>query len=296
MSFIPAKVNDNPWVDTQYITRLERLPETSIRKQRLLYGNFDFDDSPAILFDQNTIEKVFDREYDWDKTLYIVVDAARQGKDKTEIGLWEWLHLKEIITIEEGSLVKQAEKIEMLASKHGINMDENVLVDEVGVGWWLVDMLWCKGFIGNSQALQPFASKYLKYKKRNYANLRSQAFYYLQRYLPEMSITCSMDVREQIIEELLTVKEADVENDSKLQIVKKSLMKEELGRSPDLADLLSMRMYFLIDEHHRSESSDGIDTTIDTPWEIEEKKLNTFLSWFSRPELKREDDIWIGAF
>ena len=37
MSFIPALVNDNPWVEKRYITRLERLPETSVRKQRLLY-------------------------------------------------------------------------------------------------------------------------------------------------------------------------------------------------------------------------------------------------------------------
>ena len=37
MEFIPAKVGDNPWVDKKYIERLQRLPESSIRKQRLLY-------------------------------------------------------------------------------------------------------------------------------------------------------------------------------------------------------------------------------------------------------------------
>jgi hypothetical protein len=63
MNFIPAKVGDNPWVDKKYVGRLERLPESSIRKQRLLYGNFDFDDSPGILYDQNTIEAMYIREY-----------------------------------------------------------------------------------------------------------------------------------------------------------------------------------------------------------------------------------------
>jgi len=85
MDFIPAKVNDNPWVDEQYIVRLQRLPETSIRKQRLLYGNFDYDDNPGILYDQNTIVKMFEGEYNGDRMKYIVVDAARQGKDATEI-------------------------------------------------------------------------------------------------------------------------------------------------------------------------------------------------------------------
>jgi hypothetical protein len=43
-----------------------------------------------------------------------------------------------------------------------------------------------------------------------------------------ITITTDNDKKEQIIEELLTVKEKDVVNDSKLQIVPKSDMKEEL--------------------------------------------------------------------
>jgi hypothetical protein len=85
MEFIPSKVGDNPWVDIKYIERLERLPDSSIRKQRLLYGNFDFDDSPNILYDNNTIEQMFIREYQGDKTPFLIVDAARLGKDGTEI-------------------------------------------------------------------------------------------------------------------------------------------------------------------------------------------------------------------
>jgi len=46
MDFIPSLVGDNPWVDKKFIERLERFPDSSIRKQRLLYGNFDFDDNP----------------------------------------------------------------------------------------------------------------------------------------------------------------------------------------------------------------------------------------------------------
>jgi hypothetical protein len=76
-------------VDKKFIDRLKRLPESSIRKQRLLYGNFDFDDNPGILYDQNTLEKMFGRELEADKTPYLTIDAARQGKDQTEIGRWE---------------------------------------------------------------------------------------------------------------------------------------------------------------------------------------------------------------
>ncbi len=248
MEFIPSKVNDNPWVWKKYIERLERLPDSSIRKQRLLYWNFDFDDSPNILYDTNTIEDMFVREYKWDKTPYLIIDAARLWKDGTEIWYWEGLHLKEIITIPKADLVSQANRIETWQTKYAVPID-NILVDEIWVGWGLVDMLGCKWFIGNSQAIHPYSSKLLSYKKRNYANLRTQAFYYLQKYMSLISITCNNDKKEQIIEELLTVKEKDVVNDTKLQIVKKSDMKEELWRSPDMADMLSMRMYYLIKEH-----------------------------------------------
>lgn len=66
-----------------------------------------------------------------------------------------------------------------------------------------------------------------------------------------MHITCNPDTRNKITEELLTVKEKDVDNDSKLQIIAKKLMKEELSRSPDKADMISMRMWWLIKEHYK---------------------------------------------
>jgi len=296
MAFIPAKVTDNPWVDEQYITRLERLPESSPRKQRLLYGNFDYDQDDTMLYTQQLLSQMFDKEYDWDKTGYMVVDAARMGKDNTEIGIWEWLHLKEIITIWEGDLTMQAEKIARIGAKHGISIENNTIVDEVGVGWGLVDMLWCKWFVGNSVALQPYSARYLKYKKRNYMNLRTQAFYYLQRYIPQIVITCNEDTKNDIIEELLTVKEVDITNDSKLQVVKKTLMKEELWRSPDKADMISMRMWFIIDEHHTNDESQEVDEVIYNEAEIEDQKLNSFLAWFNRPEKKEENEIEMWAF
>ena len=224
-AFIPSLVWDNPWVDKKFIERLERLPESSIRKQRLLYGNFDFDDNPGILYDQNTLERMFGRIPEWDKTIYLTIDAARQGKDSTEIGRWEWLHLVDIKTINKDDLVNQANEIQMDIDKYGIDIN-NVIVDEVWVGWGLVDILGCRWFVGNSQPLQPYASKYLSYKKRNYLNLRTQAFYYLQRYMKNIAISCSNDEKDLIIEELLTVKEKDVSMDGKMQIIAKKLMKE----------------------------------------------------------------------
>lgn len=269
MAFIPAKVWDNPWVGRDYIERLERLPESSIRKQRLLYGNFDYDDNPWLLYDEHTISQMFEWEYEWDDTMYMIVDAARQGKDKTEIWIFRWLHLIKIITIDKWDLVTQAEKIRDLANMYNISIKKNTLVDEVWVWGWLIDILWCLWFIGNAAPIHPYSSKFLKYKKRNYANLRTQAFYYLQKYIPKMKITCDGDTRTQIIEELLTIKEEDVTNDSKLKVIKKSLIKQEIWRSPDKADMLSMRMWFNIkyDELNPPKEEEKVEEKRDPFWD-----------------------------
>ena len=247
MSFIPAKVWDNPWVDKNYIERLKRLPEKSIRKQRLLYGNFDYDDNPAILYDQNTIEEMYKRKYvGSDTDHYITIDAARLGKDKTEIWIWKWLDLFKIYTIDKWRLTAQAPEIRRIALKYDVDMTENMIVDEVWVGGWLVDLLWCKWFIWNGRPIQPISARILLYKKRNYANLRSQAFYYLQKYMPQIAIHLTPDDEEEITEELLTVKEKNIDMDGKLQIIPKKDMKQELWKSPDKADMISMRMWWLI--------------------------------------------------
>jgi len=296
-AFIPSLVWDNSWVDQKYIERLQRLPESSIRKQRLLYWNFEYDDNPWILYDQNTIEKMYSRipESKSDKTPYIIVDAARQGKDGTEIGRFEGLHLLEITNINKADLTDQAEQIQHLINKYGVDID-NVIVDEVWVGGGLVDMLWCKWFIGNSQPLHPYEAKLLTYMKRNYLNLRTQAFYYLQKYMWEMSITANQDIQDKITEELLTVKEKDVANDWKMQIVSKKLMKEELGRSPDKADMISMRMWWLIRNDYNQPREYNEDIHIKTDTQLTDEAFEKFLEGFDWYEKPKKDDIDQWAF
>lgn len=58
-----------------------------ITKQRLLYGNFDYDDTPGRLFDYNALLNMWDNPaINGEK--YLSIDAARKGKDKTVIFEW----------------------------------------------------------------------------------------------------------------------------------------------------------------------------------------------------------------
>jgi hypothetical protein len=54
---------------------LERSDE--ITKQRLLYGNFDYDDTPGKLFRRDEIVDLFTSNVREDNTTYITCDVAR---------------------------------------------------------------------------------------------------------------------------------------------------------------------------------------------------------------------------
>ena len=61
-----------------------------------------------------------------------------------------------------------------------------------------------------------------------------------------MAINCQDEtIKQSIVEELEQIKGANIDNtDQKRSIISKDKIKEVLGRSPDYADTLMMRMWF----------------------------------------------------
>jgi hypothetical protein len=176
-------------------------------------------------------------------------------------------------------LKEQAEYILKLSDTYNVSMDR-IIVDEIWVWGWLVDMLGCKWFIANSMALHPISSKLLSYKKRNYSNLRTQAYFYLLKYMQEWKITISNmapSIRELLNDELLFIRQKNIDWDTKIQLQSKSDMKALLGRSPDYSDCCSFRFRWIIKDHYDWNTTDE-DTKkedlIDILWLEEEEKVN----------------------
>lgn len=277
-AFIQALPTDNPFLTKEYIQILKNLDKVS--RERLLYWNFDYSDDPALLFNIDDLWQCFRKVDIKNKELdyYLTIDAARLWKDKTSIWIWKWLFLEKIINIDKWPLTDQSIQIKKIIDKYNIYL-ENIIVDEVWVGWWLVDLLWCKWFIGNASAIQPYSSKLLPYMKRNYANLRAQSFFYLKQYIEDNKIIIHYDCEFKgvIIEELLFIRQIDIENDSKIRLEAKKDIKDRLWRSPDLADMLSMRMYWVIKNYFNWEDKvEDIEaeTIIKHPLEDEIDKLD----------------------
>ena len=253
-AFIPAIATDNPFVDKAYVDRLKRLPETSVRKQRLLYGNFEYNDDDSYWFSSQTTMTAFSWlvGYKTSHIRYAVIDVARKGKDSTEIWLFEWMHMYKIVTIKKWLLTEQSKQIIKILKDNNIDQSENTIADEVWVGWGLVDLLGCKWFIGNASPIQKKVASKVPYLRQNFANLRSQAFWYLAEYCRRwyLRITCTKEEQEEIQNQLSLMREVDMDKDSKVKLEDKSVIIRELKwKSPDKADMLSMRMRWVIKDY-----------------------------------------------
>lgn len=240
-AFVQALPTDNPHLPKSYLKSLLGLDEVS--KQRLYYGNWEYDDDPAKLIEYDSIIDLWTNEHVKGGEKYISADIARFGSDKGVICVWDGLRLIELVTLDVSSIPETASEIRRLANLYQIPMSK-VIADEDGVGGGVVDMLKCKGFINGSKAL-PEERKQVEYR-----NLKSQCYFHLAEKInnAEIFITKPItSISEKIIEELEQVKRDKVDQDGKLSVLPKEKVKEILGRSPDFADALMMRMFFEIE-------------------------------------------------
>lgn len=246
--FIQALVTDNPDISIHYRENLLGLDEAS--KQRLLYGNWEYDDDPATLIEYEKILDCFTNDFVSNGDNYITADIARFGSDKTVIGVWSGLRVQ-LFRFSNLSVAESAAKIKEYQNQYGIG-NSRTIVDEDGVGGGVVDILKCKGFVNNSTALpNPIAPakdpKTGNPKPENFANLKSQCYFKLAEMINKgkVYIDCKdVQIKELIIQELEQVKQHNMDKDGKRQVVPKDKVKELIGRSPDFSDTLMMRMYF----------------------------------------------------
>jgi len=98
--FIQALVTDNPFVDKSYTHQLE-ISEDEITKQRLLHGNFEYDDDDTLIFTKNLVDSMYIPKPNASKEYFLTIDAARKGKDYTVAMVWKGFEVIETITIKE---------------------------------------------------------------------------------------------------------------------------------------------------------------------------------------------------
>lgn len=234
-AFIQSLPKDNRHLPESYIQTLEQLDPVS--KERLLKGNWEYDDDPATIISQDAIMDYWNGEHvKGTGKFYLTIDVARKGKDCTVFRVWDGFVCVERISLKISLINEIVEKAKELQSKYNI-LSSRTVADEDGVGGGVVDYLGCFGFINNSKPVY----------KENYINLKSQVSIRMAKRieLREVVEMCNdSQVIERVSEELEQIKYGDVDKDNKMQIIPKDKIKALIGRSPDDWDSIMMREYF----------------------------------------------------
>jgi phage terminase large subunit len=239
-AYVAALPTDNPYLPENYLESLKGLDENS--RQRLLYGNWEYDDDPSSLISYDKIIDCFSNDFDsicGDS--YITVDVARFGNDRSVIGVWDGWRVR--FTWFSGKAVNElAGIIRDYQQRHNIP-NSRTIADEDGVGGGVVDILGCKGFVNNSRPLP----NPITHEDENFANLKSQCYFKLAERINKsgLYIDCKdVEIKKLIIQELEQVKQHNMDKDGKKQVLPKDKVKEIIGRSPDFSDTLMMREWF----------------------------------------------------
>lgn len=217
--FIQAFPEDNKMLPHGYIEHLERTL-TANEKERLLHGNWEYDDDPTILIDYDKIVDLFTNTHVLGGQKYITADIARLGDDKTKIRVWDGMRSIKKITQDKSRVDEVASLIKKLQNEFLVP-NSNTIVDEDGVGGGVVDILRCKGFVNNSSPLKENG------KVPNYKNLKEQCLFKLASIVNQnMMYLSDHNPSEQalIIEELEHLKQ--VSTDGKLATLTKDEIKK----------------------------------------------------------------------
>lgn len=240
-AFVPAVATDNPHLPQDYIEQLKKADE--ITRQRLLYGNFDYDDTESKLFRTDEIMDMFTTIVDRTGTTYISVDVARQWKDSTRIIVRDGLVAIRCETLQWATTDVTAQKVKDLEYQYNVHR-HNIVVDTDWLWVWVADQIrGCYQFHNGSAPVKTDIDT-------NFWNLKTQCYYKLQELAEKRKIRLELSWadRDNLILELENILIKNMDKDGKRTLESKEDMKKRLGnKSPDIADAVMMRMVYVLE-------------------------------------------------
>ena len=243
--YIPALAGDNEFIPDEYIKSLAKLDDGD--RQRLLHGNWEYDDDIATMIPYQSIIAMFTTPVAGGRK-YISADIARLGRDKTVIGVWDGFILVRVEEMAKNKTNEAVDLIKKLRQEHKVPW-ENICIDSDGIGAGVLDYLSDEvyGIVNNSTPVK------VDGEKENFGNLKSQLYFYLAKFINEgkIYVRANPKLRESITSELELVRRKDVDKDGKFWVLPKQDVKDLLGRSPDYSDMMAYRMIFEITNKSR---------------------------------------------
>lgn len=232
--FVPALAKDNKYIQSSYLENLQGL--TGTNRERLLEGIWEYSDETYSLIEYDKIISLFSNEVPHGIKM-ITADIARQGRDKTVIGVWDGLRLEYVYSLDKNTIPEAVDLIKDCCKRHQVYI-HNVWIDQDGVGGGVLDYLdGANGIVNNSPPI------FVEGEHENFGNLKSQLGYWLSEYVNARKIYVRPDeYKDKIIQELEWLRKKNADHDTKYYILPKNEIRENLGRSPDYLDMMIFRM------------------------------------------------------
>jgi phage terminase large subunit len=262
--FVRALPYDNPYVSKAYLKSLEQLNE--IDKQRLLYGNWEYADDETQLINTLQINNFLNGSKSIGGKRYITADIALMGSDMFVITVWEGWHIIEIVMIPKSNGQQVINELIFLSTLHHVEV-KNICYDADGVGGFIGGFLQdaipfnngsspilTEDDIKKNEELKKMGASY----SRTYPNLKTQCIYETAEKITKGICTMESGIidgryRDRLASELSYWRRARVDDDTKLYIIKKEVVKKALQTSPDISDSIMMRALFdLLDNENES--------------------------------------------
>ena len=243
--YLGCLVIENPFISQKYIDGLRKQASNDKNiYERLFKGNWEYDDNPFQLIEQEMIDCVFDNDHVPEGVHLLTADIARFGSDLAVICVWSGWKVIEILTLEISKTTEIEHAIRMLRFKYRIPKTRCV-GDADGVGGGVIDGAGIKAFVNGSRPMKEKTERGMEVP--NYRNLQVQCLYKLADKVNEGGLYISAELsskqREEIKTDLAQIQSNNT-NERKLDCKPKAQIKQDIGRSPDYRDCLMMRVFF----------------------------------------------------
>ena len=242
LTFVPGLLTDNKILtelDPNYKGNL--LAQDEELMQQLLLGRWiDIRDDQDRLFPYSELGDMFSNSFVPSGDRYITADIALEGADLFTVGVWSGWRLEKIYTFEKTTGKQVLDNIKRIAKAHGVP-NSHIVVDTDGVGGFL------PSFLHGAHSFHNGASPIKQDgQSQAYENLKTQCYFHAAGKVRNYELYIESDNDKEIdkITTELYAHKKILKDNGKLGITPKSIIKEEIGHSPDYADMVVMRSYF----------------------------------------------------
>jgi len=251
-AFIPALPADNPSPEVEDYIKDIIANASRVTIERLIYGNFDYEDDPNILMDYSARLDLFSNNFVVPKSelfnRYITADIAMQGSDKFVILVWYGWVIVDVVVVPKSGGLDVVQTIKATMKKHRVPASQ-VCYDHDGVGAFIGGnrgmIPGAVGFVANSSPIKRVSTD--KEEKNQYKNLKAQCGYEIAKKVNAREIWWQKQVdneaQDEIAEDIGQIMK-DGKLDGKLGLKPKSLIIRDISRSNDFGDAFLMRYLF----------------------------------------------------